>query len=439
MAEIVINGPVIASGVHNTVLRKALMHSPVARAVSSSDYHIVRVGVREGEYTSWVGTWNQAEQSLEGATPSPILDTGREGMRLKAGQAIVVKVTTVGTPAPLTGCRVNFTLGLVGGRDGQARPLVASGSMVADANSRAALAALERQINEGGLADWEEAVQIADPVSPGGAGAFHGRLQRDSATQISLQRYNGNWVEVDGELVSLGSSGLVCLSSDYLIDAGGSVTASTPGASTLYYVYVGSDGLRLSATAPSRYLGVYYLGADEAARRWRFCGWVQTNGSTQFVDDTTDRLVVNYYNRLRKTIQLRPGYTDDNASTTWTSTSTTWTAANAGTGATGSYIANGEDAVHAGMNLLAANSGAFFCYAGIGDNSSTTAAVACGMVNTTVQYTCSVYAWVPAAGYRTLVLLVRVSAGTGTYYADNSRGGGSADPATTALFATVMA
>lgn len=426
------------------MLREALLHSPVERLASTTSYHVIRIGVREGANTSWVGTWDQSEQKVEGATPTSILDTDRKGMRLKAGQAIVVLISTFGVPVSLEGSRINFTLALVGGRDGAAKPLVASGAAVADPNSRTALAALERQINEGGLSEWDDPVQLQDPVALVEVGTFQGRLQRDSTTQISLQRYSGNWIEVDGAAVSIGSDGRAVTTSDGLITDGGQVSATTPSASTLYYVYIGSPtggalSLRLCATAPTRLNGTYYLGTSTPAGRWRFVGWVRTNASTQFTDDTTDRLVVNFYNRQPRSIVLRPAYSDDNATTSYTTTSTTWTAANGGTGATASYIATGEDAIYVTAFSLASNSGANSTRLGIGDNSGANCAVGTSMAGTTADAVECSYSTVPATGYRTLVLLVNVSGGTGTYRADIGRNGSATDVVATALYAEVMA
>lgn len=444
MASVVINGPVVGADTDNQVLRAALFHSTTERLPSATNYHVIEIGVREGAYTSWIGTWNQSTQKVDAATPTSVLNEGRADMRLKAGQAIVVRVTAYGTPATLSGSRINFTLGLVGGRDGTAKPLVASGAAVADPNSRVAIAALERQINTGGLADWDEAVQITDPVGLVTTGTFQGRLQRDSATQISVQRFSGNWIEVDGEAVSIGSTGLAISTTQGLISDGGTITATAPSSSTLYYVYVGSpvDGvaqLRLCATAPTSSLGVYSLGTSAAQRRWRFVGWVRTNASTQFVDTTTDRLVVNYYNRQPRTIVLNPAYSDGNTATTFTTTSTTWTAANAGTGATASYIATGEDAIYVTAFSRCDNSGANTTLVGIGDNSGSNCASEATMVGSTAFTISCSYSVVPATGYRTLVLLVRVTAGTGTYRADDVRGGSAADPVGTALYAEILA
>lgn len=437
MPSLTLNGPVVPTDTDNVVLRDALLHSPIERDVSTASYHLIEIGVREGAYTTWVGTWDQSGQRVDGATPTSILDVGRKGMRLKAGQAVVVKVSVVGTPASLEGSRVNFTLALVGGRDGPAKPLVAGGASVVDLNSRVALSALERQINDGGLAEWDEPVQLQDPVGLVVAGTFQGRIQRDSATQISLQRYTGNWIEVDGEALSITSAGIPCLSTDGLISDLGAQTTTAPSTSTLYYVYVGTGGLRLSATAPTRLNGVYYLGTTLATTRWRFVGWARTNGSTQFTDDSTDRLVVNYYNRLRKNILLRPGYNDNNASTTYTTTSTTWTAANAGTGATGSYIANGEDGLHITAFALVANSGVGSTRIGIGDNSGANCAAETGIAGTAGGAVLATHSVTPASGYRTVVLLVSVSGGTGTYGADDARNGSATDPVGTGLNAMV--
>lgn len=164
MPVITLNGPVVPNGTHNVVLRDALFHSPIERVTSKDDYVTLRVGVREDAYTTWIGTWDQSGQSIEGANPVSILDATRPGMRLKSGQAVVVQVFSTGAPQTVVGARVTFRLGLVGGRDGRAKPLVAAGAAVADVNSRMAISALERQINSGGLSEWDDAVELQDPT-----------------------------------------------------------------------------------------------------------------------------------------------------------------------------------------------------------------------------------------------------------------------------------
>lgn len=196
MAMITLNGPVVPTDTHNQVLRSALLHSPIERTKSEASYHVLKIGVREGAYTSWIGTWDQSAQRVEAATPTSVLDASRVGMRLKAGQALVVQITTYGSPASLDGSRVNFTLGLVGGRDGPAKPLVAAGSAVVDPGSRVAFAALERQINTGGLADWDEPVQLQDPWGVASVGYVVGMggvvtQATSKATGVTLSKLTG--------------------------------------------------------------------------------------------------------------------------------------------------------------------------------------------------------------------------------------------------------
>lgn len=414
----------------NEVLRGVSIYSGDDRERSSSDYHVVRVGMKIGANVEWLATWDQSKQAMREGQPLAILPASRQGMRLKLDSIIVVELTSVGSPASIRGSSVDLDLSLTGGSAGATRPII-SGEPGGDADS----------INKSGMAEKVARIPL-DDVRTVATGAFQGRLQRDSATQISLQRYVGNWIDVDGEAVSITSNGLATTSTSGLISNGGVVTSTLPSSSTLYYVYVGTPPggvaqLRLSATAPTLVNGHYSLGSADSQRAWRFAGWVRTNSSTQFVDDTTDRLVVNYHNRLWKTILLRPAYADGNTVTTYTTTSTTYTAANGGTGATASYIANGEDGLLITVFAKMKNSGAAFTRIGIGDNSGSTCATAAEMFGTTDTPGSCTYSVTPASGYRTIVLLVCVSAGTGTYFADDARSGSSTDPVKTGLYTMV--
>lgn len=418
----------------NEVLRGVSIYSGDDRTRSLTDYHIVRIGMKVGGNVEWLASWDQRDQAMREGEPLSILPASRRGMRLTEGSVIVAELSTNGSPTPIRGSSVDLDLTLTGGSTGGRRPLVSFGS------GGGALQTVADAVNTSGVAEKVARITL-DDVQPVEAGAFQGRLQLDSTVQISIQRYGGNWIEVDGDLIGIGDDGLVCLTSDGLLSSAGVVTSTGPSSSTLYYAYVTADGLlRLSATAPSRHRGVYCLGTVAPATRCRFVGWVRLNGSTNFVDSTTDRLVVNYYNRERKSLLLRPGYNDDNAATTYTTTSTTWTPANGGTGATASYIANGEDAIHAHAFSMMSNSNAgVTTRLGIGDNSAANASVSTRMTGTTALACSCAYSTVPATGYRTIALLVSVSANTGTYHADEARNGSAADPAVTALYATVMA
>lgn len=219
MAYLTLNGPVVPSDTHNMVLREALFHSPIERLPSPSSYHVIEVGIREGDYTTWIGTWDQSEKKVAAATPTSILDDARPGMRLKADQALVVRIATVGTPASLVGSRINFRLGLVGGRDGVARPLVASGAAIADVNSRAAIAALEKQINTGGLADWEDPVALQDPSG----GEVYDSYSSSNHTVTAAAAVAAGLVSV-AVVVPTGETRLVLITGDGTVQGSGGAT-----------------------------------------------------------------------------------------------------------------------------------------------------------------------------------------------------------------------
>lgn len=279
-------------------------------------------------------------------------------------------------------------------------------------------------------------------------GTFEARMQLDSTTQVSLQRYKGQYVWINGEYIDPGSGGLALVTTDNLLSSTGTDSGGAMGTNTLYYVYVSNSSasfapgdLRASATAPSLLNGVKYLATSANGANWRFVGWVRTNGSTQFLDNVTDRRVVNYYNRERKDILICPAYSDGASATSYTTTSTTLVQANAGTGCTASFISNGEDAVDYGVFGAIAVSTAGRGYIGVGEDSTTTASVlgmmdepAGGLVFTAGAGKSSTF----AEGYHTLDMLIATQAGTATYYADFGRLGGSADIRTTYLKATVM-
>jgi hypothetical protein len=274
--------------------------------------------------------------------------------------------------------------------------------------------------------------------------AMQGRIQWDSTTQVSLQRYIGDTVEVNGLNLSMGSSGIALKTSDDLINSDGSDnTGVSMVASTLYYVYLSNANaspfptqLRASATKYVSVNGVRYLGSSGNAANWRFIGYVRTDGSTHFVDSDTQRFVVNYYNRRLARLFSCPGYVNDNLQTSYTTASTTWVAANGGTGAKLEYIANGEDAIDvccSGFSIGVGTNVGVAVEEDSANNIPMEAETNTGVVSFTGQYTRT-----PAEGYRYEQLMIKTTSGTATYGADNTRQGASADPALTYITASVM-
>ena len=279
---------------------------------------------------------------------------------------------------------------------------------------------------------------------------FNGRIQRDSATAISLQEYKGNSCYVSGEYVYPGTGGISLATTDNLINSTGGDASAAMASSTLYYIYVSNSkattfpsDLRASTTAPSLVAGVKYLGTSGNALNWRFVGWAFTNSSTQFVDTENDRLVVNYYNKRPTVVQATPGYQDDGGVDSYTHTNTSWGDANAGSGHQLSYIANGEDSVKLSLTMVVQHSDAtasFWCGIGIDGSTAPLNEVIENISNAgETQNGAAAYAYTPAEGRRTAEIRVKTNLSTLTVFSDDVRDGGTKDPFMTAIFGTVMA
>jgi len=440
--EITLNGPIIRKGRKNVILRDAVLHCPNSLPHSTTDYNVVKIGIREGSYTEWVGTWDQSTQSIDAAVATSILNSDRLGMRLKENQAIVIYVSETGGPATLAGSRVNFRMAEVGGHYDAAGPLVSGSGRIVDVETRSAVKAIERNIN-GRLSEWEESVQLRDVTQKVVRGTFQARLQLDSATQISLQRYAGNWIEVDGKAVDVGSSGFAVTTTDGILTSAGGVSSTAPSTSTLYYVYVNETQIRLCATGPSLVAGVYYLGSTPLQKTWRYCGAAYVDGSKNFNDSNAARDLANYYNRLRKPLFTCPDYVDDNIATTYTENTAIWTKANAGVGSDVTFVANGEDAVYLEIHLRGTLSvaGQYGCAVSIDGVADIDGAAESNVLsaNERDHLSCSRLYNPTTAGFHTASLCIVVSAGNLTVWADDTRRGAAADPAQTYMTGHIMA
>ena len=274
---------------------------------------------------------------------------------------------------------------------------------------------------------------------------FNARISATSATNLRLSQQGGGTVTVNGQSVTVSLAGIDCATTDNRITSTGADAGAALTTSTLYYVYVSNasaspfpSDLRCSTSGPGLVDGAYYLNTSGNGLHWRFVGWIYTNASTQLEDNETNRRVINYYNRRPLTVRLTPGYNNNNAQTTYTTTSTTFVTANGGTGSQGSYIANGEDAVVVHVSALMQSSTTANVISGIGDNTTTSAVVQALHNGTGATQPACTYSSTPASGYRTVNLLIRVSSGTGTFYADDARGGSTTDPSMTSLVAVIQ-
>lgn len=127
-----------------------------------------------------------------------------------------------------------------------------------------------------------------DVTIPGTDALFEAKLQRDTATTISLQAFEGKLVTVNGELVDV-LAGFSRTNLDNLITATGADSGAGPVANTVYYTYVSNSqatfsplSIRLSSTAPTLVGGVRYLGVAGNALNWRYVSKVKTGAGSTF-------------------------------------------------------------------------------------------------------------------------------------------------------------
>jgi hypothetical protein len=191
------------------------------------------------------------------------------------------------------------------------------------------------------------------------------------------------------------------------------------------------------ATAVTFQDGVACKAGDKTRR---YLGTFYTTSTTTTEDSALNRNLANYYNRVGRRLLVNPGYNDNGVADNYSTTSTAWTPANGGTGATGSYVsALGEDAASFHVTVSAKNvNSAQFSLGGIGHDSVTTSLVEAIIFGSNLATAGAGAVLVPAAGRHTVTLLVYTTANTATYYADDTRAGGTADPRLTLIDGVVQ-
>ena len=110
----------------NELLRDVRIISPVGRTRSKTNNYRVRVGVREGDFITYVGTWDQANNSLSAGTSRRVLDDSRRGMRLRDGWKLEVEIRQIGSPSDIVGSSVEFVFDRTGSVSGKEKPMVSS-------------------------------------------------------------------------------------------------------------------------------------------------------------------------------------------------------------------------------------------------------------------------------------------------------------------------
>jgi hypothetical protein len=243
---------------------------------------------------------------------------------------------------------------------------------------------------------------------------LHGqcRLSVASATSLTLNRYDGQYVRWNGGVGTIPAAGV-------------SITNSGLSASTNYYVYVYSstsngilDTLQLSTTGHSTDTttgneGVEIMTGNSART---LVGLIRTNASSQFVDSATQRFCVNWFNQVFKTgFQNIGGSNLTTTSTSFAALSTTilefLVLSNAphASGSLTSISSNGTAGATSELN-----------YAVNGSTIGSTAEAEQQASTSGYIYSlASVFATSLSEGYHYGQPYVAVSAGTATYYAGN--------------------
>ncbi len=181
----------------------------------------------------------------------------------------------------------------------------------------------------------------------------------------------------------------------------------------------------------------------------RYVGTIRTTATNATEDSLTKRFVVNYYNRLRRTLFTCPGYNDDIAEYTY-SAAGNFAPANAGAGSRIEVLSNGEDttAIQIQAACYHPNSWGTYVLAGPGIDSTTNAVRASrthGTWNSSVRamITTAVCRYDPilVEGYHTIDLLIAGGGGAYTPYliADMARYGSATDQPATFIEAFLMA
>jgi hypothetical protein len=264
-------------------------------------------------------------------------------------------------------------------------------------------------------------------------------LQADTVGPVSA--FNGNVVQ-PGLVVSSDISTQDAMGNDALT-TGATVASSASTTFAVYWCAAGdfAGGFGFSTAAPVIVDGLPLLNSAGDGLNCLFLGWIRTSAAGALVDTVQDRLVVNYWNRRRTTLELCPNYTNDNAQTTYTRNSATWTTLTAAAASSQvSFIGNGEDAAEAVGTFVMTGLPAAVTPVGVG--LSTTQPAGTGLIpaNATNATVTVPIRWTPSSGaLQTVYLLMANNTATCTFVADLARLGAAADPIATCLRGSIWA
>ena len=145
------------------------------------------------------------------------------------------------------------------------------------------------------------------PQGPEGPAGFAGRLTRVSATQIRFAPYNGDRVRISGVWYAIPAAGITANNTGVNVNG---TAGQNLAANTVYLV-----GLWITAGVPTPIFlsGITHQASQVAGNvgtevstgndAISVIGLVRTDGSAQFLDNATNRLVLSWFNRRNLALQ----------------------------------------------------------------------------------------------------------------------------------------
>jgi hypothetical protein len=193
------------------------------------------------------------------------------------------------------------------------------------------------------------------------------------------------------------------------------------------------------ADALATLAGIFVKSADNT-RLW--LGTIRASGTNTTEDSDANRYVANFYNAVHRRLYCSPGYTDDNALTTYTFSNTaSWAEANGGTGSRVSFLAPLDGwMVNAVANWALKGSATGTALGALGfDSTSNAFSLVQAPASTSTFGMMTAYAAPCAAGKHFIAMLNLSTGGTGTVNVDTSRAtGATSDPRYTYFLGWVM-
>jgi len=217
----------------------------------------------------------------------------------------------------------------------------------------------------------------------------------------------------------------------FLYDNAGTLTLELSAAWT-------SDTARADALTTQD--GVY---VKSGATTRRHLGTIRASGANITEESTSKRFVVNRYNQVQRLLLIAPGYNNDNAVSSYSTSSATYVEANGGTGSRCEFLAmTGQPIIMSATFMMVALAG---CQGrgGLGVDTVAGPEATAFLDAPASQAGCGPgqgYVFQLVDGYHYLSMLICRAAGASaiTFYADLQRDGAAADPYSTYARGWVM-